>query len=83
MTEAPVAKASVQSTKAQSCFGVRICFCNWFSRSYKSMRSRLVDSFETKSMAVVMLVLHVMMVLISEALYCYDAKDCQGNLNIG
>ena len=69
IAQAPVAEATVSS------LGLR----GGFSRSHKPI-SRLQDSFESKTMAVVMLVLHVMMVFISEALYCYDAKECQDDL---
>ena len=40
------------------------------------MSSRLKDSIETKTVSIVMVVLLMVMVLISEALYCYDAKEC-------
>ena len=46
------------------------------SRSHKSVSSRLKDSSETECVSIVMVVLLMMMVLISEALYCYDAKEC-------
>ncbi len=46
------------------------------SRSHKSMSSRLKDSSETECVSIVMVVLLMMMVLICEALYCYDAKEC-------
>ena len=46
------------------------------SRSHKSMSSRLKDSFEAKCVSIVMVVLLMMMVLISEALYCDDAQEC-------
>ena len=69
IAQAPVAEATVSS------LGLR----GGFSRSHKPI-SRLQDSFESKTMAVVMLVLHVMMVFISEALYRYDAKECQDDL---
>ena len=70
-TSSKATEASKTSiTTISSIPGLRI------SRSHKSMSSRLKDSFETKCVSIVMVVLLMMMVFISEALYCYDAKEC-------